>query len=171
MVAELKLRGTEITKIRLKTLPVKIQQNVIRSATNFAMTPVLKQAQREVPVGEGLTPDGQSRPHLRDTLKKKTKLYRKSGTAVTLVGHDFRKSPHALLVHEGTRPHTISAAFLNIGGQIIRGSVQHPGARANRYVVHALTAQKQAVIDRYTLKLSRGIDKEVRKLAAAKATK
>lgn len=53
-------------------------------------------------------------------------------------------APYALMVHDGTRPHVISAragrvlAFPMNGGMMYRQSVNHPGTSAKPYLARAL---------------------------------
>lgn len=166
----IKVDGMRKTLKRLEAFPEKVQQRVVRSAVGFALTPVMKQAKRDAPVGEGLTPDGRSRPHLKDTLKKKTKLYKNSGVSVAVVGHDYRKAPHAILVHEGTQPHRIRSkrgGGLNLGLVVVYGTLQHPGAKPDRYLTAALRANHANIRKRFSDKVGRGIEKEAAKAAGA----
>lgn len=153
----------------LERLPAKVQQKVVRSAGTFAMTPVLKTAKKLAPLGDGLRPNGQPREHLRDTLKKKTKLYRSSGTAVTTVGHDYFKTPHAHLVHDGTKPRQIVGKYMTwfdastgVLGETI--NVQHPGNRGSKHIERAFENQKLNVLKRLSTKMGKGILKEAAKL-------
>ncbi len=161
---------TDIKKLqrRLRKFPVKIQQRVIKSATNFAMTPVMKLAKQTVPVGDGLTPDGETREHLRDTIWKKSKLYKHRGTAVTVVGNDYVRGPHSHLVHDGTQPHItplVHKRALTIEDSLIGRAVKHPGSEPRKYLLLAHQSKRGEVVSRFTLKMARGIEKEANKLA------
>ncbi len=169
MAVKIEVDGLKPLLKRLKKLPDKIRLRPVRAAANYAMTPILKDARRRVPLGEGLRPTGQERPHLRDTLIKKVKTYRSSGTIVAIVGHDYRKTPHAHLVHFGTRPHTIAGnPRLAIGGVVIGGAIRHPGARAQPYLTDALRANESKVQKRFREKLARDIEKQIKRLRAKK---
>lgn len=152
---------------RLDRLPLDLRSKPVRAAATFAMTPVLKAAKRNTPVGTGKTSYGKSRPHLKDTLKKKTKLYRSSGTIVVTVGHDYRTSPHAVLVQGGTRPHLVatSGQTITIGSRVIRGPIHHPGAKPNPYLEDALRGQRAIVKGRFIAKFGRDLEKQIKKAA------
>lgn len=59
------------------------------------------------------------------------------------------EEPHALLHHEGTRPHmifpkTARALRFEVGGRVVFAqSVDHPGTKPNRYLVDALKVLKR----------------------------
>lgn len=108
---------------------------------------VKAEAQRLVGVYD--PPDAYSAAHrarrpgtLRDSIV--TRLVKGGRFGVTvLVGSE---DPIALIHHEGTRPHTITARrrpFLvfywpKIGAVVRTRSVNHPGTQPNRYLVNAL---------------------------------
>jgi len=155
------VKGRRKLERRLRGMPRKIQRRVIKSATGFAMTPVLKAAREDAPIGDGETPDGRSRAHLFETLLKKSKLY-PSGTAVTVVGNDYAKAPHAHLVHHGTSAHFIPAGrggFLRIGDNYVSGGVMHSGADPDEYLLDALKANTETAKSRFVTKLKRGLQK------------
>jgi len=165
MELKVEVHGVKPLLKRLQQLPEKIRMRPVRAAANYAMTPILKDARRRIPVGTGRTPSGATRPHLRETLIKKTKTYRRSGTIVSIVGHDYGKTPHAHLVHFGTQPHTIIGhPRLQIAGIVVGGVIQHPGARAQPYLTEALRANEKKVQARFKGKLARDIGKQLRRL-------
>jgi len=135
-------------------------------AAHYAMTPVPKAAKQNAPTDRGA---------LSDSLIKKKKLYKGSGTAVVLVGPDKNFSRggevpanYAHLVEGGVAPHLIPAPAggLSIFGIVIKGMVQHPGYPGTRFLVRALEDNATTVVQRYRTKLLRDTDKEVRKLGA-----
>ena len=80
-------------------------------------------------------------------LKRSIKMSRDRTTTpgryAVLVGSDVR---HALVHHQGARPHIIKAkrggtlVFRGSSGMVYTKSVNHPGSDANRYLVNALRA-------------------------------
>jgi HK97 gp10 family phage protein len=63
------------------------------------------------------------------------------------------KAPHAHLVHDGTKPHTIHATTKEAarsGWRIYHGStrtaVKHPGARGNPFLVEAAERSRQEIL-------------------------
>lgn len=79
------------------------QRKVYRAAGSKAGTVVKKTARRLSPIGHGKRPNGQPRKHLRDALVQNTKTLR-SGTTSTIVGADYRLTPHLHLAHNDVRP-------------------------------------------------------------------
>lgn len=81
---------------------------------------------------------------LRDSIVKRVTIV--GGDIVVLVGSD---DEIALIHHEGTPPHTITArrrpmlAFYSAkAGRVVRvRSVRHPGTRPNRYLADAMTEE------------------------------
>lgn len=79
---------------------------------------------------------------LRDSIVKRVTIV--GGDLVVLVGSD---DDIALIHHEGTPPHTITARrrpnlvfYSGRAGRVIRvRSVRHPGTRPNRYLADAMT--------------------------------
>ena len=83
--------------------------------------------------------------HLRDTITKR--VGRDGKGAAVFVGDLDDSVPHARYHHDGTNPHTIrprQARMLRFtvgGGQVVFASVvNHPGTRANPYLVDAARA-------------------------------
>jgi hypothetical protein len=85
---------------------------------------------------------------LRDSIVKRVTIVR--GTLVVLVGSD---DEIALIHHEGTPPHTITArrrpmlAFYSArAGRVIRvRSVRHPGTQPNRYLTDAMNDELRRI--------------------------
>ena len=82
--------------------------------------------------------------HLRDTINKR--LVRDRAGAAVYVGDLDDSVPHARYHHDGTRPHQIlpvRAKMLRftVGGQVVFARVvNHPGTKANPYLVDAARA-------------------------------
>jgi hypothetical protein len=84
-------------------------------------------------------------PHLRDTIVKRF-VTDGNGFAV-VVGST---APHALLHHEGTRPHIIRPRRAQVlrfkprGGTtfVFAREVHHPGTKPNHYLTDALAAER-----------------------------
>ena len=162
----IEVRGLKETRRKLKRFEVDVRRRIIKSATNFAMTPIVKDAKENTPIGDGRRPDGTSRRHLFETVVKKTKSYR-SGTTLTIVGNDERadQTPHAHLVHDGTAPHFIPSGrggFLKLGDNVVRYGVMHPGADPDAYLFNALKSNSSSAISRFRTKMKRGIAKYTR---------
>lgn len=83
--------------------------------------------------------------HLRDTINKR--LIRDKDGAAVYVGDLDDSVPHARFHHDGTRPHQIRPVrakmlrFTVAGGQVVFARVvNHPGTKANPYLVDAAKA-------------------------------
>lgn len=137
----LDLEGMPELLAKLKSIPVKLEKRELKKAVGKASQFVLKVARQKAPWGRGVAPGGRPRQHLRDTLGKKVKQYKKA--AVGVVGPFYRKAPHAHLVHDGTRPHEITLpagkSFRIDGGALMRGPrvFKNPGAKANPFLMEA----------------------------------
>lgn len=84
---------------------------------------------------------GKKRRHLYQTIKNR--VLRKGQT-----GAVYATSPHAHLVHGGTRPHEIRTKHskaIVIGGHVIGGKVRHPGAKAQPFLTEAAEASRAEV--------------------------
>jgi HK97 gp10 family phage protein len=169
MVAEIKLDELSLRRIKkaFEVLPDRIAQKVLGSSARFAMTPVIKEARRRVPVEHGV---------LRKSLGSRLRKYRGGDTVFVAVGprNGFRdpqtgQNPvnYAHLVEFGTGPHAIRGkkGVLKIGGLVIRGGVHHPGARPQPFLRPALDTQRREVRARFNYRINVGIERELKKLA------
>jgi HK97 gp10 family phage protein len=152
---------------RLKFLPPKIQRKVMRSAIAKACTPVVREARKTAPVGEGLNPDGSERKHLNQTMTKRVKTYG-NGNVVGIIGPKGREAPHAKLVELGTSPHDIVLGKpLNLGKTTLPVGyvIHHPGAKASHFLERALDNVRGQVQDVMEIAVGVGIEREAAKLA------
>lgn len=121
----------------LRTLPVKIEKNIMRSALRAGANEIRKEARERVPVDSG---------QLYRSIKVSTGSKRGRITAKLKAGG--RLAPHAHLVEYGTRPHKIVArngSGLTVGGSVVR-EVDHPGARPQPFMRPALDAKSGEAI-------------------------
>lgn len=155
---DLELTGFAELMERLKALPKKLERRGLKSAVNAASQIVLKSARTNAPWGTGLTTAGKPRQHLRWSLDKKVKQYRR--TAVGVIGPRYRETPHSHLVHDGTKPHKI---FLPAGKAIVLKNVtifgprylQHPGSRPNPFMTKAWQSSRAACLNAMEKSLKR----------------
>lgn len=165
MVGVESVDGLAALSARLKTLPHKVERKIARQATNKAATPVLKQARKDAPVGDGLRPDGTSRKHLNKNLLKKTKTYSKDGVISVYIGARWPDAAHGHLVEDGTKPHLIQGKLLvSRQGTIFGRTVNHPGAKGRHFMIKALYRNKLVVLSILTRALASGIEREAAKL-------
>ena len=179
--------GLKRLQKRMRLFTPKLQRVAMRKATSAAATPVMRIARKLMPSGQrgGValkqTPSSQlgptprrftdkngrrilSRP-LKRTLSKRTRTYTKGravGTTVTIIGHRSKESPHAHLVHDGTRSHAIttkSAKSLYSGAKnrFFGRSVRHPGTRGVKYLTRAINRGRPAAMRVMVEKLKQGL--------------
>lgn len=121
----------------LKTLPDKLQRNIMRSAVRAGVVVYRAKVKELVPVHLG---------ELKKSVRVTTKLKDGVVTASLKVGN--RKAWYAKLVEFGTRPHKIvpkDARALEIGGVVVK-AVEHPGAQAHPFMRPAADAGHTAAL-------------------------
>ena len=148
VVASFEVEGADDLRKKLSNLGDAASGRVIRSAANFAMTPVLKEARRNAPKG--------TRPHktykgrvvapgfLRRNIVKKTKLSRDKSRAFA----------------------SVSARGEAWYGRLIETGYTAKGGRempARPWLRPAMLNNKGLVFDRYKSKLRERIKKEARR--------
>jgi len=155
---ELKIDQREQRRLdrKIHRMPEDVFRKHVSKATNFAMTPVLKTAKQKVPVDEGA---------LKDSLKKKRKVYKKNYTVWQGVGSVKGLAPHAMLVELGHRQVT--------GGTVARSNGRLRGTAKNKkrtgkgkvvgfvaprpFLRPAFETEKDNVLRRYRDKLKKGV--------------
>lgn len=164
------ITGLQETMANLRALPGASQRAVLRPAVTKAASPVFRAAKDLAPVGDGRTPDGRKRPHMKRTIKKtRAKTYKRTGTVLIVLGPEKNKAPHTHLVSEGTQAHDIvlskPAKLKNV--ILPKGTrIRHSGATPNPFMDNAGIAagpQARAILER---EIPVGIEKEAAKLAA-----
>ncbi len=153
----------------LQKLPNRILERIVGTAASFAMKPMVKAAKANL---AGVSKTGT----LRKSIGIKKKMYRNNGVVFVVVGPQKGfKDPEtnedpikiAHLVEFGTRAHKITAKQkgLTIGSDVIRGDVDHPGAKKTPFMRRAFDGYKHQAVRRYRQKMAKGVDKQVKKLA------
>ncbi|PIG29403.1 HK97 gp10 family phage protein [Janthinobacterium sp. 35] len=148
-VDDLAISGGKKLDDLLKTLPGKLQKNIMRSAIRAGVVVYRDKVKELVPVHMG---------ELKKSIRISTKL--KGGVVTASLKVGSRKAWYAKLVEFGTRPHKITpkdARALEIGGAVVE-SVDHPGAQAHPYMRPAAdaghTAALAAVVDQLRKRLT-----------------
>jgi HK97 gp10 family phage protein len=148
-VDDLAISGGKKLDDLLKTLPGKLQKNIMRSAIRAGGVVYRDKVKELVPVHMG---------ELKKSIRISTKL--KGGVVTASLKVGSRKAWYAKLVEFGTRPHKITpkdARALEIGGAVVE-SVDHPGAQAHPYMRPAAdaghTAALAAVVDQLRKRLT-----------------
>lgn len=166
--ANVRVEGLQQVLKRLRQLPGKLQRRVLRSAVQKGATVVVKKARKLAPLGKGLTPDGRPRDHLRKTIvRTRAKFYPNTGTVLSVAGVEKGKSPHAHLVHDGTKPHAITLTQPLVLNNVVLPPgfvIDHPGSDANPYVDAAVRATRPQVLKTMEVSIVKGIEKETNKL-------
>ena len=139
------MEGIEPLLKRLRAVAPALEKRELKKAVNKAAQFGLKIARQKAPWGRGVGKEGKPRQHLRDTIGKKVKQYKKA--AVGVIGPFYRKAPHAHLVHDGTRPHKIllpAGKAIRLRNVTIYGPryLQHPGSRPNPFIKEAWEQSK-----------------------------
>lgn len=146
-----KLEGAKELQRRLFKLDDKIQNKILKGAVRKAARPVVKDARKRVPKDSGL---------LRDSIGTFVKKYKRSSTAVAVIGsrRTFSVSKrtqttasgaqiehrnpafYAHLVEFGTKQHFQPVA--TIGSIVIKG-FQHPGTKPQPFLEPAFKANER----------------------------
>lgn len=128
----------------LKTLPAKVQKNVMRSAVRAGLVVYRKAVKERVPVQLG---------ELKKSVRVSMKV--KDGVLTGSLKAGNRKAWYAQLVEFGTRPHKIQpkdAKALEIGGAVVE-EVEHPGAAPHPYMRPGADASHAAALAAVVSKL------------------
>ena len=162
---DMKMDDVSMQKLKrnLKVLPEVIYNRKVGVAARHAMKQVAKTAKQLAPKNTGL---------LAESIGIKTKKYKRSGTAVVVVGpRSGFKDPksganpmnYAHLVELGTGGHRIPTKAVG-KGQIVRQPWEHPGTPPRPFLLPALERNADRVISEYGQKILKDINKEVEKL-------
>lgn len=122
----------------LQTLPAKMETNVMRSALRAGAAVYLAEVKQNIPVQQG---------YLRQSARITTRKSRDGQVSASVkVGNHLAFYAH--MVEYGTRPHTIAPkrSAMQIGGQFVAGTVEHPGARPRPFMRPAADAQFSAAV-------------------------
>lgn len=134
--------GKELERV-LRKLPEKVLNKVARQAVNAGATPVLKAARKNVPVDQAV---------LKKTLTKKTKVFKNSQTAISLVGPKARAAPHDHLAESGTTERRTKKG---------KRTGRMP---ASRFLAKSMDENRAASLDAIKSKMAKGIEQEAAKL-------
>jgi hypothetical protein len=147
----------------LRELPDRIERKVLRQAINVATTPAVRAAKRLAPKGEsGL---------LKKSIGKKIKTYKRTNTAVALVGPrkqtvgEYKGKPrkpskYAHLVERGTKAHKITVVFKD--GH--KATFSHPGSKAKPFLKNAQETSLSQYQSICKARVAEGVIKEGQKL-------
>ncbi len=135
----------------LRTLSVKVEKNILRSALRAGANEFKAAVKANIPVVEGA---------LKASVRVTTKT--KRGTIYAYLKSGGRKAPHAHLVEFGTRPHRIApkgAGGLRIGSAFV-GAVDHPGAKPHPFARTAFDEKPQQAIAAVAAQIRKRLTKE-----------
>lgn len=122
--------GRELDRL-LQTLPVKIEQNILRGAMRAGANPIKQEVIRRAPVDTG---------QLRASIRITSRSRRGQASASVKVGNAAAWYAH--LIEFGTRNHEIKARLggaLGIGGKAVK-KVMHPGIEGKPFIRPAADA-------------------------------
>lgn len=118
--------GRELDRL-LNTLPANIHANILRSALSAGAAVYREQAREEVPVSSG---------RLKKSIRVSSRVQGRKGLVTASVKAGSKKTPYAVLVEFGTRPHQIKAPpgralrFRNV--TVVE--VEHPGSKGRPFM-------------------------------------
>lgn len=121
-------------------LPDVVSRKVARKAVNAGSTPILQTARKQVPVVTGT---------LKQSLGKKTKVYKNSDVALSMVG------PRISGKWAGYHGHLVEFGHINVDGSFTPG---------NPFLRRSQEIAKPKVIQKMHSKFATEIEKEVAKL-------
>lgn len=136
--------GQELAKL-LQTLPVKLEKNIMRAALAAGARVIAQEAKANAPVGKpsnvAAEKYGAYPGALRDSVRVTSRFTRDGkATASVKAGGKAKKGAkvfYAHMVEFGTGQHLIrprAKKALQMGGQIVRGEVMHPGVRPRPFM-------------------------------------
>jgi HK97 gp10 family phage protein len=134
---EANIAGGAALDALLKTLPAKLEKNIMRSALRAGARVFLNEIKSTLPVSHG---------DLRKSARITTRAGRGQTTASVKVGN--RIAYYAQMVEFGTRPHMIKAkpgSALNVNGREVKW-VRHPGAAPHPFARPAADAKFGAAV-------------------------
>lgn len=133
-MSELKhIKGAAEIDRALKSLPAKVEANVVRAALRAGADVLKRSAQSGVPVKSGL---------LKGTLRVSTSRKGREIRAAVKAGDVKKRVFYAGMVERGTKSHLIKSSrgsVLTIGGGGFIRSVRHPGAKPVGFMAAALS--------------------------------
>jgi len=167
------LSGGQALDALLRTLPEKMQKNVMRSSMRAGAKVLLDEVKQNIPIDQGV---------LRATARITGRNTPQGPYVSVKVGGKYKGNDawYARLVEYGTRPHyikvsdqdrgrgkkrgtlatitTVNRRVLQIGANFVGPSVHHPGARAQPFMRPAVDAKfpeaMKAVTDKVRERLS-----------------
>lgn len=141
---DLKISGFKNLNRMFNRMPVKFQQNTLRKAVTFALTPALNAARQEAPKDYG---------GLEKSLRKRVRTNRQRGIVRGIIGPNpkFQFSSDAAQVKKPYR-------YLPL---VTRGTIY---IEPNRFVDRAFTRVYREMIHRFVRKAKRDIPKDLARL-------
>lgn len=150
MSNETNIAGGAALDALLKTLPAKLEKNIMRTALRAGAKVYLDEIRATLPVSHG---------DLRKSARITTRAGRGQTSASVKVGN--RIAYYAHMVEFGTRPHMIKAkpgSALNINGTEVKW-VRHPGAAPHPFARPAADAKFAAAVTAVQAKIRERLTK------------
>jgi HK97 gp10 family phage protein len=181
--AQFRLEGGQKLEAALVKLASKTQTKLLKSATAWAAKPIVKAARANLSAQKS-----RDTGLLRESLGVKKKFYKRSGTAIAIIGArstggkgKFAKiksglagtskakrlpANYAHLVEFGTAPHFIRAAHQGVLAflGVVTKVIYHPGSTAKPFLGPAFRSNRRRALRIIKNKLWQGIRKEAKKL-------
>jgi len=158
----------------LEKLPDKLYDKVVKRAAKMAVKPMMKIAKARAPHKSGF---------FKKSIISKLKTYKRNATVIVIMGPENKKDPQtgenpaniAHLIEYGTAAHKIvprdikSTPGMPVGGNemgvLFRGSVNHPGIKAQPFMRPAYDLGRVASVERYRTELKKKFDSVVKSVS------
>ena len=150
------LQGLSELLADLKTLPDRIEKNVIRTALRRGVTEFGREVGSRMPLRTG---------RLARTVKMKS--WKQDGKPVVTLMSGGGRAFYAHIVEAGSKPHIIKprrAKFLFFGGSA-KKVVNHPGTRGKFFIRDSFTQGSDNALRAFIAYLNQRLPKELRKQA------
>lgn len=154
MADDLNITGGKALDDFLKSLPGKVEKNIMRSALRQGANEFKDEVKATVPVGppsfENRQLYGAYPGALRDTVRVTTKSKGGKVSASVKIGGKNKKGHvvfYAHMVEFGTKPHKITSkkGYLSINGRVVK-AINHPGTAPQPFMRPAFDAKATAAI-------------------------
>lgn len=155
----------------LKTLPLKLEKNIMRSALAAGARVIAAEVKAKAPVGPPSTENvklyGAYAGALRDSVRVSTKNEKggKISAKVTVGGQNKKgaKVFYAHFVEFGTKAHKIKPGkkrAMALGGALLTTTIDHPGAKPKPFVRPAFDSKSGAAMEAVAAQIRARLTKE-----------
>jgi len=155
-MTDIQITGLSDLMKTLDELPAKLEANIVRGGLRAGCKVIADEAKALAPVHTG---------ELRSSVRVSARIKAAQGLVTASVVVGSKKAWYAHLVEFGTAAHLIRGNFkkdLSFGG-VVRGAVEHPGAKPNPFVRVAMDSKQEQAVQAMADYISARLDKEALK--------